>query len=195
MNGMSQQSLGKRPFSQRFLLPVLIPLGLWIITELVVNGYAAAEVPPDIPRWLLNVLSGYRTLMLLFGALFVYPAMRLRGATAVERWIGSYAIVVAYAVLAMVRATAFFPVGEAIYYGFNPVTFGSAFLQLAWICVAEMGCRWWVRRSGGAAVVVFRWRFLAGILVGLAAIYIVLLWEGGVHGFYIYQEGYKLLFQ
>lgn len=57
-----------------------------------------------------------------------------------------------------------------------------------------MGCRWGYRYKYQEQVEVVRWSHLAGIVAGFASMYLALFWDGGVHWFYLYQEGYKLLF-
>jgi hypothetical protein len=117
-----------------------------------------------------------------------------RGAPLVERIVGSYILPLAYIVWAMVQATAYFPLGQSIYYGFNPITVGTLFLQLGLIGLAEIGCRWRYKRKVGETVAVVRWPSVTGIIVGMLALYLTLFWEGDVHWFYIYQELYKVLF-
>ena len=46
----------------------------------------------------------------------------------------------------------------------------------------------------GAQIKVWTPLPLSAILSGLAALYLMMLWGGGVHWFYFYQEGYLALF-
>ena len=64
---------------------------------------------------------------------------------------------------------------------------------LAMSGVAEIICRIRDRRRGTQTKV---WAPLplSAILSGLAALYLMMLWGGGVHWFYFYQEGYLALF-
>jgi hypothetical protein len=132
---------------------------------------------------------------LLLGSLLIYPVLYFRGAPLRERILGSFLIPLTYMITAIIRATAFFPPGKALYYAFNPVTVGSASLQIGLMALAEIGCRWWSRRRHGSTGAVVRWAQLVALIVGAVALYVTLLWDGGVHWFYVYQEGYKLLFQ
>jgi hypothetical protein len=100
----------------------------------------------------------------------------------------------AYIIWAIVQARSYFSTGQAIYYGLNSITFGSMFLQLGLIGLAEMACRWRYRRKYNDPIGVVKFPYVAGVVVGFTALYLALFWEGGVHWFYIYQEGYKLLF-
>ena len=144
-------------------------------------------------RPLLSFLSGMRFTGLLLGSLLIYPVLYFRGAPLRERILGCFVIPLTYMVMATIRATAFFPAGKALYYAFNPVTVGSASLQVGLIALADIGCRLWTRRQ--RSVSLLRWTHLVAIVVGAVALYVALLWDGGVHWFYVYQEGYKLIFQ
>lgn len=177
---------------------VAVLLAIWLLANallLVFSGRPAMIGNVGAYRLINNLLFALQFLILLFGSLFIYPVMFFRGASLGERMAGSLAVPLVQMVWAMTRSTAFFPVGQAIYYGFNSVAIGSVFVQLAWIGLAEILCRWRYRRKSGKRVTVLKWPYLLGIVAGLLAIYLTLFWDGGVHWFYLYQEGYKLLFQ
>lgn len=184
-------------FSRRFLAPVGTALAVWLAADWLV---AFAMTDPAASSWavykpVMNLLAGLRFGLLLLWSLFLYPVLAARGAPLRERVLGCIAGSLAYLVTASLRATAFFPPGEAVYYGFNSMLFGSLFLQLALMSVADIAARWQRRRASGRRLRLVRWPHLAGILVGLSALYVALFWEGGVHWFYVYQEGYKALFR
>jgi hypothetical protein len=185
-------------FWRRVAMPVTVLLIIWLLANialLLLAGRPELFGDPAVYRAVTNFLFALQFLILLLGALFIYPIMFFRGASLAERIAGSLVVPLAQMVWAMIRATEFFPAGEAIYYGFNSVAIGSVFLQFAWIGLAEIICRWRYRRKTGAQVTVIRWPYLVSVVVGFLAIYLTLFWDGGVHWFYLYQEGYKALFQ
>ena len=60
--------------------------------------------------------------------------------------------------------------------------------------LCEIICRWWTRGKNGAAIKIVPRGAVISILVGLVGVYVVMVWGGGVHWFYLYQQGYKALF-
>lgn len=189
---------GGCPSRGRWLLPVGLLLLLWLLMAVALSGlmqdpYRLAGSP--LYRPLLNTLSAARFLLLLFSTFFVYPFVWAAGASLRQRVLAAYVLPLAYVLWAIFQATAYFPLGQAVYYGFNPLAFGAFWLQLALIGVAEIAGRAWSRFRHGTRGPLVRWTHIAGIIVGLFALYLTLFWDGGVHWFYVYQEGYKLLFQ
>ena len=187
----------KQSFLRRFVIPTGILLIVWLAFSALISalmGRPATFGTTAAYRIIMNTLSGLRFVLLLFGSLVIYPIMFFRGATLIERVIGSLVVPLAYMLWAMVQATAYFPVGESIYYGFNSIAFGSLFFQFALLSIADIFCRWWVRRKHQARLDIVRWPHMIGISAGLTSIYVSLIWDGGVHWFYLYQEVYKLLF-
>lgn len=188
----------RQTIAKRFLWPVGTLFVIWLLSTVLLRGLVANPAGAGNPllyRLLANGLSLVRIVALLGGGLLIYPPMYFRGATARERLLGVFVVPAAYMVSEMLRVTAYFSLPESIYYGFNSVVLGSFFLQLAWLGIADLACRWWVRRRSGRPQRVVGWLQPAGIVVGFGALYVLLLWEGGVHWFYVYQQGYRLLFQ
>lgn len=186
----------KRLFVVR-VFPAIIAAAVWLLVDVLLNqviGGPFASHSYGSYRTLANILAGARFGLVFLGALFIYPAMFVLGAKPAERIVGSYSIVLAYTLTAMVRSTAFFSVGKAIFYGFNQMASSNLVFQICLMCLAEMACRWWYRRRYNEPVRIVRWGHVLGIVIGAAGLYVGLFWEGGVHWFYVYQELYKLLF-
>ncbi len=174
---------------KRFLVPVavnlLIAIGLYFLN--------AIELPTE-NRSLYQLLRN--SFLILFyaevwlsGAVFVYPYLYFRGASLPVRTLAAFVVPVAYILSEMVRVSEFFTWGESLYYGLSTMGLLTLSLQVGLLGLSEMLCRW---RAGGQRV--FTLRPLAALLFMLAAAYVLILWGAGVHWFYIYQEGYKLLF-
>lgn len=172
-----------------------IVIVIWLTADVLLYGLMGSFlVGSGVYKPLLSLLSAVRFLLLLAGSLLIYPILYFRGATWQERVWGCLLLPLVYLLTAVWRATAYFPFGEAVYYGFNPLTVGSASIQIGLMGLMEMVCRA-VTRGRGEPQPVVQPYLLASVLVGAAALYVTLLWDGGVHWFYIYQEGYRLLFQ
>jgi hypothetical protein len=127
--------------------------------------------------------------------LFVYPTMFFRGASLFERVVGSYITPLAFVGKEIIRVSEFFTPGEALYYAFSGVLLGNLLLQVGFMGLAEMICRARCRKKYGFPVKVITWGPPLAIAFSLFVLYITLIWGMGVHWFYIYQGGYKLLFQ
>jgi hypothetical protein len=171
-------------------------LGMWLAAEVLLELITRQPFPfanSAAYRPVMNILARGRILSLLFGGLIIYPILFFRGATLRERVLGSLALPLAYLVTAIIRAAAFFPIGEALYYGLNTITMGSFFLQIALIGLADLLCRWWMGRTDGRPFI--NQSQIAAVLIGALAAFLILAWNGGEAWFYVYQQGYRLLFQ
>ena len=179
------------------VLLALIPALVFVQADLVVGQLAGH--PDRFPsvgayRAVLNLESLLRYGGLFVAVLFVWGALRSRGA---PRWVLALAVLsgpLAYALVEFVRAQAFFPPGQAAYYAIGPLFVGGVASQCAMAAVGEALWRWWGRRRGvnrGRAVT---WRILLIAVSGWAILYVTLLWDGGIHWFYLYQQVYKALF-
>ena len=185
-------------YGRRFLLPVAVFLGGWLLADLLLTLIVRQPFPlADTPvyRPAMTVLARGRILSLLLGGIIIYPVLFFQGATFVERLLGVFALPLAYVVTSVIHATAYFPIGEALYYGLNPVAVSSLLLQTATSSIADVCCRWWVWRRGDAQRPIVRWLHLVAMLAGILGGYATLLWNGGERWFYLYQAGYQFLFQ
>lgn len=181
---------------QRFVMPVLAAVIVWLTADILLFALMGSSfASSSLYKPVLNLLSAVRFLLLLVGSLVLYPILYFRGASWSERVWGCLTLPLVYLFTAVFRATAYFPIGQAIYYGFNPLTFGSASIQVGLMGLMEMVCRTIARRRTQLKGPIVQTHLIASILIGSAALYVTLLWDGGVHWFYVYQQGYRLLFQ
>jgi hypothetical protein len=184
----------RRSFRERFLLPVGITLLVYSFL-FTVAGNLGWIGDPDLYRALTNLAHVLLYAAYALSSLVLYPVMYFRGASLGERMIGCYATPLAYVLKEVIRVTAFFGLGESLYFALSQIVLGALLMQLGFMGVAEIVSRVIYRRRYGAPVKVITWGPVLGIAVTVAALYVMLFWEGGVHYFYVYQEGYKLLFQ
>ena len=187
------QPLQRASFITRFLFPAAIAalalLGSHVIyhsSRLIDNDAIHQEVAFVAGLVYLFVLMG--------GSLVVYPLAFFMGAKPWERVIACLVTPILWSVMEIVRVTEFFTVGESLYYGLNSqVLVFLAFASFE-MGLCEMVCRWWTRGKGAAETRIVTRATAGALLLGLVAVYVIMIWSGGVHWFYLYQQGYKWLF-
>jgi len=180
-------------FARRFVFPTALGLAIMLGTLWIYNVSWRIE-NDTIHQWLAFVTGLGHMAMLLGGSLLIYPIAFFRGATLAERIIACLVVPVVWSATEIIRVTEFFPFGESLYYGVNSqfvVYLACTALQMG---LCEIICRWWIRGRAGAPAKVVPRGAVISILVGLVGVYVVMIWEGGVHWFYLYQQGYKALF-
>jgi hypothetical protein len=128
-----------------------------------------------------------------FGTLLIYPVAFFRGAGVAERILACLATPVVWNLKEMVRVSEFFTLGEALYYGLNPTFILTVIGTFAQMGLCEMLCRRTLRRRGETQVKVVSALPLTFVILGIMALFVMLVWGRGVHGFYLYMEGYKAL--
>ncbi|MEW6444015.1 MAG: hypothetical protein AB1640_23975 [bacterium] len=129
-----------------------------------------------------------------FGALFTYPMAFFQGAAVAERILACLATPLAWNLKEMVRVSEFFTAGETLYYGINSIFLLTVIGTFAQMGICEMVCRRSLARRGRTHVRVVTAVPVLSVLLGIAAVAVMLVWGRGVHWFYIYMEGYKALF-
>ena len=173
------------------LVPAAIVLAASIFVKVFAGRYellGSAYAPLLNSGVLLRAFGMFASVVLVWGAL------RSRGAS---RGVLALAILsgpITYGVTAAIEALAFFPAGEAAYYGINPIALAAVAGQCVAAAVAEVAWRWWSRRRGKEAGAPVTWRIAAAFGAGLLTVFFTVLYQGGVPFFYVYQRGYMLLF-
>lgn len=182
----------RRPLAERFLFPAALVLLVWAVLTLAYANAWKLGAPglQSAVSWACG-LGG--ELFRPLAVLIAYPLAYFRGASLPERALAAMAPFLAWWGLQVGIAAGVFGPGEALYYGFSQNYLLGFFLGLSLMGTCELACRWARKRRGGGGKV---WTPgpVAAILSGPVAVYVVILWGGGVHWFYGYQEGYKLLF-
>lgn len=124
--------------------------------------------------------------------LIVYAVACPRGASLAERVIASMVPTFGWAAYQLYLAAGVFSIGETVYYGFS-----SAFLFIFCVLISVIGLCELVFRLTGRQHRYTKKRLtgpITAILIGPLSVFVLMVWGGGVHFFYVYQEGYKLLF-
>ncbi len=169
--------------AERRSSPWRLPVALVSLTGLSWAVYQSA--PPRIAE--LAIVP--YTACLIFGAGLAYPAARRAGAGTAGALLAGLAIPTLWLGKEMVRVTAVFPAGQALYYALNPLSVGIFVAAWSQMAVAELCLQ---RRSGARA----GWpvAVLLGVAALAAAAWVVGHDSGGRDLFYGYIAGYRRLF-
>ena len=166
---------------------------LWALLPAVV--FTCGDVIVSLLIGRVDLLSAAASHVLLpAGALARYAGMfvlagpiwwLLRRSAASRPWrvLGVLAGPTAYAISAAWHLGHWFPTGQALYYALNPLTLAAIGSSTAMAALGEMI---WRRRPTAGLIVLS--------LAGWAVLYATVLWDGGVHWFYVYQQGFAALF-
>jgi hypothetical protein len=186
-------AIERRPFAARVLLPVAVPVTAWLVLHVMTRN---ADWIGDVRAYRLYMNAGHVLLYAAYAlsALVLYPVLYFRGASLPERVLGCYVAPLAYVTKEVIRVNQYFTVGESLFYVLTSIVMGGLLLQVGLIGAGELISRLLYRRRSGIPVRVVTWPPLAGMAVAAGTLYVMLIWEGGVHYFYLFQEGYKLLF-
>ncbi len=194
---MFERSPQERKFYRGLYFPAGFAAGVWFLLNFLTNHL----------EWFGNG-AGYRTaafflylllgLSIFFSGPVVYGLMYVRGASLMQRLLGAYLVPLAWALKEIWRVSEFFTMGESLYYSLSPLPLGVLTYQVGFLSLVEIFFRWRKKKSEGFSHVLSR-----GPIVGLVffalILYLTLLWgvpgeSPGTRWFYLYQEGYKMLF-
>jgi hypothetical protein len=192
--GRGGNTVPRQSFWRRFLQPVGTVVLVWAVMSVVyLDG--AWRLEPGALRSLLAFSSAVLLLLSLgFGALYIYPVAFFRGASTGERLAACLVTPLVWNLKEMLRVGEFFSFGETLYYGLNTAFLLAAFGSLGLAGLCELVCRWRLGQRSEQPVRILSPAPLAWVGMGLAAVYLLILWGLGVHFFYIYIQGYKALF-
>jgi len=183
---------GSQSFWMRFVFPAGLMLLIWLIQRFVYTYFWQLGFPAlqETVAWVCAL--GERIFVVL-APLLAYSLAYFRGARGWERLAAGFVPFLAGWFLEIYHASGVFSPGETAYYALGSPFLVFAFQVLAMSGVAEIICR--IRnRSRGGQLRVWTLLPLSAILSGLAALFLMMIWGGGVHWFYIYQSGYLALF-
>jgi hypothetical protein len=147
---------------------------------------------PAIHRPIAHLAGVVAFISIGFGALLIYPVGRTRGARLWLVMAACFVTPVVWNIKEMIRVLQFFTPAEALWWGLNPafiLAFVGTWGQMG-LCELLLRLR---RRIGGMPVRVITLAPVLAVVLALVALYILLIWGGGVHTFYLYMEGYRAL--
>jgi hypothetical protein len=177
----------------RFLFPTAIA-ALALLASHVIYHSSRLIYNDAIHQEVAFVAGLVYLFVLMGGSLIVYPVAFFMGARPWERVIACLVTPILWSVMEIIRVTEFFTLGESLYYGLNSqVLVFLAFASFE-MGLCDMICRWWARGKGSAGTRIVTRATAGAVLCGLVVVYVIMIWGGGVHWFYLYQQGYKWLF-
>ena len=180
-------------FARRVVAPALavliVMVASWVVYDQAwrIGNHAIHQCTAYLAGILLFLSIG-------FGPLYVYPTAFFRGASLGERILASLLTPVAWDVKEILRVSEVFSWGESLYYGVNPVFLMCLSVAAVQMGLCEIVCRRLRNRLVSEPVPVVTPVPLVAVVVGLVCMALLLLWDMGAQGFYIFQEGYKAIF-
>lgn len=169
----------------RRLAAALLPALVFALSDLVVTVWSGRPEALGSPLYHLLLpaaaLGRFAGMFVLAGA--AWWLLRRAGSARGWRVLGVISGPLAYSLSAMWHVLSYFPTGQAAYYGLNPLVVAAVGSSIATAAVAEM---LWRRRPAIG--------LLGLAALGWAVLWATVLWDGGVHWFYVYQQGFKALF-
>ena len=187
-------NINRKSFIYRIVIPVGTALGIWVVLTLASYHLGWIE-NPLVYRMTMNVVHLLLFFFIIFASIPVYSLMFFRGASFLERAIGSYIIVLAFVVKEMVRVSEYFSIGESLYYGLSPYPFlHLLFGQMCLLSIAEMVCRYLYKNNHRVQIRIVTTPIATVLAVGLC-VYILLNWSWTEDAFWIYDGFYKSLFK
>ena len=183
---------GRQSIWMRCLRPAGLMLLIWLIQRTVYTNFWRLGIPAlqEAVAWTCGF--GERIFIVL-APLLALPLAYFRGARGWERLAAGFVPFLAWWLVELYHAGGVFSPGETIYYAFGSPAMVFGFQVTAVSGIAEILCRIRDRRRG-TQIKVWTPLPLGAILSGLAVLYLMMLWGGGVHWFYFYQKGYLALF-
>ena len=182
----------KQSVTKRFLIPCGTMLAIALVMQLVHN-HLWQVAPPQIHQK-VGVLVGVGGFLLRFlSPVVAYPWAYFRGANLIERAVAGSTPYLFWLMTHLIIGFGVFGPGQTVYYALNTIFMIPLFENISLMGICEVICRSRVRKRNSEMRVWTPGPILA-FLSGPAVIALMWVWGGGVHWFYIYQEGYKLLF-
>ena len=183
----------KRSVFQRAVLPVLVLLGVMILS---INMYNMAR---HVETRALHMLLAHGSAFLMFlsiwlGALFVNTVSFFRGATFSERLVICLATPVVWCIKVLTDFAGIYSLGEFIFIFVHNLILGCPVVALLCMGVSEIWCRIIERRrTGDGSIRIFSINNSMALLTGFGLTFLM-LWNGGHSYYYFYMDIYTLLF-
>ncbi|TAL30467.1 MAG: hypothetical protein EPN93_19635 [Spirochaetes bacterium] len=183
----------RQSFVRRAVIPAGIVMGA---SAFAYAAYFSSSLlwPPAFHRPFAFVMGLVLFILIGFGPLIAYPLAYFRGASIAERMGASLATIIAWIAVELSLVSEFFTLGETLYYGLSSAFAITVISAFALMGICEMICRKVRARRTGEMVRIVTPAPVIAIMAGIVAVLVMLVWGIGEHWFYIYIEGYRLIF-
>lgn len=166
--------MGKPTLVRRFILPLVLAVGLLFLSGAVYHG-AGAMAPGTLRNVLIGVFGPLCFFAIWFFA-FIGPALAYRlGAGFAERMVVAFANPVIWIIQVESRLACQFTSVELVYFLFLPWLFGLICVTLLEFSLSELVCRAVHRRVSGMPVQIFHPAVVLFLVAGLAGLYVGLI--------------------
>ncbi len=149
---------------------------------------------PGLHRPLATVFGLISWVAIGFGPTVIYYAGRSRGAGVPVLVAACLVTPVVWNVKEIVRVSVNFTLAESLYFGLNTVFLLMVCGAIGQMGICEIVYRLRDRPADTTPAAVFTRGPVGAILLALASVFVFLIWGGGTHAFYVFMEGYKLIF-
>lgn len=187
----------REPFRQRVLWPAGFTFGAWWVLNFL-TSHLEWFGKGQFYRLAADTLYSLLGFVIIFGGLIVYSLLYLRGASTKEKILWAFTVPLAWILKEIWRVSSFFSLGESFYYALAPGPMGLLVSQLFFLPCCEIFWRWRTGKKGVALRMMTLGPALTLIIFAIL-VYFMLFWGNagdtpGSNLFYLYMEGYKLLF-
>jgi hypothetical protein len=182
----------KQTFQKRFLFPVLAVFAVTAVSWATYNLGWRLDLG-SLHRPLAAAAGTLLFVSVAFGALYVYPAAFFRGASLGERTAASLVTPFLWATKECVRLSVSFSFFECVYYYLNPLNIWLLCGIIAEMALAEILCRWRLRR-GGEPIRAMHPAALVVLTMSLFLAVSLYTWGEGENAYVIFLEGYRCFF-
>jgi len=184
----------RQPFVKRFVAPVSIVFGIWLISTLVYN-HAWRFLDTSIHRPLAFVCALLMGLSIVLGTVLIYPLALRRGASLLERTVGCYFTPLLWMIKELFIISGIYSAAETLFYVINPLFMGVLSLTLIEMGIADIVThRLMHRQRPTTSKPAFRRSPVIAIFLGFIALYFFMVWGDRVGYWYLHQDWYQYLF-
>jgi len=182
----------KQDVTRRFFYPVFIVFLIMSLSWALYNMAWRIGVP-SVHQTLASITGTSLFLSVTFGTLFIYPVAYLRGAPLRERILASLINPFLWATKEVLRLLVSFSFSESLYYYLNPLNIWLLCGLVAQMGIAELSCRYLLKRRGEAVRVV-TFGPLSAVFIGLFLVITLFAWGQGENVYVLFLEGYRKIF-
>lgn len=179
-------------FLKRFIIPACIGLGIFLI--LFWLYYSSWYIDNRVIHYLFtDVVGALFGFFVMFNVLFIYPVFFFRGASPIERVLGSFLITFFWCAKEVYRMTEFYSIGQSFFFLLFPIQFNIIIMSFGLMGLSEIGCRFIMKKYRKETLGIITPLSLSAFII-MIIVSIFTNHDGGVTYFFLYNDLYKLFF-